>query len=129
MESTVNERINTIIEKSGLTLTAFARKIGIAQTSLRDCVKNDAEPKYSTLNKIIIAEPSFSAKWLLTGIGDMFENVDVNKEDSDEAVSLKNKIMILEDKLKDKDEMIDKLLNRLSPSENVKDEHLSERSA
>ena len=44
MENAVNKRIEAIIAYTGLSLTAFAKKIGIAQTSLRDCVKNGAEP-------------------------------------------------------------------------------------
>lgn len=71
MEDSVNQRISRIIEKSGMSLTGFAKMIGIAQTSLRDCVKNGAEPKYSTLNKILIAKPLVSAEWLMTGNGDM----------------------------------------------------------
>lgn len=71
MENTINQRINMVINSSGMSLTAFAKMIGIAQTSLRDCVKNGSEPKYSTLNKIIIAKPMISADWLLTGNGEM----------------------------------------------------------
>lgn len=71
MESSVNQRISDIISESGLTINSYAKKIGIAQTSLRDCVKNGTEPKYSTLNKIAIAEPSVSLDWLITGKGSM----------------------------------------------------------
>lgn len=78
MKNTVNERIGCIIEKSGLSLTAFAKLIGVAQTSLRDCVKNNAEPKFSTLYKIIIANPLISSDWLLTGNGSMEKVKDDN---------------------------------------------------
>lgn len=71
METTINQRIAAIIEYSGMTLTAFSKKIGIAQTSLRECVINKTEPKFSTLYKIIKAEPCISASWLLTGEGEM----------------------------------------------------------
>lgn len=74
MENAVNKRIEAIIAYTGLSLTAFAKKIGIAQTSLRDCVKNGAEPKYSTLNKISIANPLVSAEWLLRGEGEMLKD-------------------------------------------------------
>lgn len=73
MENAVNKRIEAIIAYTGLSLTAFAKKIGIAQTSLRDCVKNGAEPKYSTLNKISIVNPLISAEWLLRGEGEMLK--------------------------------------------------------
>ena len=80
MDGSVNQRISRIIENSGMSLTAFAKMIGIAQTSLRDCVKNGAEPKYSTLNKILIAKPLVSAEWLLTGKGDMEKKESSNSE-------------------------------------------------
>lgn len=79
METTINERIGMIIDYSGLTLTAFSRKIGIAQTSLRDCVINNSEPKHSTLYKIIKAEPLISPEWLLMGTGDMILSNDNQK--------------------------------------------------
>lgn len=73
-EREINKRIGDIIAYTGLSLTAFAKHIGIAQTSLRDCVKNNSEPKYSTLNKIIIANPLISSEWLLLGTGKMLKS-------------------------------------------------------
>jgi hypothetical protein len=74
METTVNERIKRIIDAFEMNINSFSKLIGIAQTSLRDCVINGAEPKHSTLNKIIIAKPEISAEWLLTGKGEMINN-------------------------------------------------------
>lgn len=74
MGTTINQRIEDVIIYTGLSLTAFAKHIGIAQTSLRDCVKNNSEPKYSTLNKIIIANPIISSEWLLLGTGQMLKS-------------------------------------------------------
>lgn len=79
-EGTINQRIERVIEYSGVSLTAFAKKIGIAQTSLRECVKNGAEPKYSTLNKIVMSNPLISAEWLLRGEGSMLKSDISNKE-------------------------------------------------
>lgn len=81
METTINQRIAAVIEYSGMNLTAFSRKIGIAQTSLRECVINKTEPKFSTLYKVIKAVPSISPSWLLTGEGDMI----LSKKDSDKS--------------------------------------------
>ena len=67
MENTINERISEIISNMGYkSKRAFAEKIGVAQTSLND-ILNGAEPKFSTLNKILIAEPLISAEWLMRG--------------------------------------------------------------
>lgn len=74
MCSTVNERIMLIISRNGYkSKRAFAEKIGVAQTSLND-VLNGAEPKFSTLNKILTAEPLISAEWLMRGEGDMYKS-------------------------------------------------------
>jgi phage repressor protein C with HTH and peptisase S24 domain len=52
---------------------AFALKIGVSQTSFNDII-NGAEPKYSTLLKIMKAEPDINAEWLITGKGEMLKN-------------------------------------------------------
>lgn len=84
MEQSVNERINMIIrEYDYKSVNQLANKIGVARTSLNDIVKNNAEPKYSTLLKILEAEPSISAEWLLRGEGEM-------KKQSSEIVSEDN---------------------------------------
>ena len=91
METTINQRIAAIIEYSGMTLTAFSKKIGIAQTSLRECVINKTEPKFSTLYKVVKAEPLISPSWLLTGEGSMLlsEN-DSFEEDMHNDLPLNN---------------------------------------
>lgn len=74
MENTINERISEIISNMGYkSKRAFAEKIGVAQTSLND-ILNGAEPKFSTLNKILIAEPLISAEWLMRGEGNMLKS-------------------------------------------------------
>lgn len=68
---TINERIAAVIEDCGMNVTTFSKMIGVAQTSLRGVVKDGAEPKFTTLEKIIIAEPSINTNWLITGKGEM----------------------------------------------------------
>lgn len=75
MEESINERIKKVISKSNCkSVRQFAIKIGIAQTSLNDVVRNGAEPKFSTIDKIIKAEPLISPEWLLTGKGEMLKS-------------------------------------------------------
>lgn len=66
MKTTVNERITQIISQFGYkSKRSFAEKIGIAQTSLNDILRG-AEPKYSTLYKILEAEkPSTGLRGVL----------------------------------------------------------------
>lgn len=129
METSINERIKQIMNYlSYKSIRQFALKINVAPTSLNDVIKNNAEPKFSTLYKIITAEPSISPDWLLTGHGDM-ERVsqqigDVSNSsaignnvngsgnsilhnDISEMKEIQNKYLSL---LKNKDEQIDRLL-------------------
>lgn len=74
INSTINKRIERIVNESNTNLSNYAKKIGIAQTTLRECVKNNTEPKFSTIQKILVAEPQISAEWLLLGKGDMIKS-------------------------------------------------------
>lgn len=88
MKSSVNERINKIISNMGYkSKRAFAEKIGVAQTSLND-ILNGAEPKFSTLNKILIAEPLISAEWLMRGEGDMLKQNTANEQEKIQEVEI-----------------------------------------
>lgn len=100
MESTINKRIEEIIEYFGMNVSSFSKLIGVAQTSLRDCVKGGAEPKYSTLNKIIIAKPLISSEWLLTGNGNMLkEDLEDLKAIEEELLMLKGENRVLREQL------------------------------
>jgi hypothetical protein len=71
--SAINERINFILYEFGYkSKRAFALKLGISQTSFNDII-NGAEPKFSTLEKIMKAEPLINAEWLLTGKGNFLK--------------------------------------------------------
>lgn len=71
---TINERIGIVVELSGENVNSYAKRIGIAQTSLRDIVKGNAEPKFSTLEKILIAEPLLNSEWLMLEKGEKNKN-------------------------------------------------------
>lgn len=87
METTVNERIALIISQCGYkSKRSFAEKIGVAQTSLNDILRG-AEPKYSTLYKILEAEPLISAEWLLRGKGEMLIASSPNEKKEEEALA------------------------------------------
>ena len=75
METTINQRIEVIIKHFKYrSIRAFADKIGIAQTSLNDIIKKNAEPKHGTIEKILKAEPLISPEWLITGQGSMLKS-------------------------------------------------------
>jgi len=70
---TINERINDAMKAFGFrSKRAFADKIGVAQTSF-NAILNGAEPKFSTLSKLLNALPDISAEWLMRGEGTMLK--------------------------------------------------------
>ena len=125
MKASINERIGLIISKCNYkSRRAFAESINIAPTSLNG-VLNGAEPKFSTLNNILIAEPNISAEWLIRGEGDMFRHAgqhvgdiigstavvnhgDGNSIANNDTTNLQSKYL---DLLAKKDQQIDRLLS------------------
>jgi hypothetical protein len=78
MDNTINDRIGIVLKKLNYkSKRAFAQRIGISQTSFND-ILNGAEPKFSTLKKIIEAEPLINPTWLLTGKGEMLKTGSIN---------------------------------------------------
>lgn len=69
---TINQRIESIIHESGLSLKGFAKETGILQQTLFNYIQKDREPNYQALLKIIKACPGININWLITGEGEMF---------------------------------------------------------
>lgn len=108
MDNSINERINFIISNFRYrSVRAFAEKLGIAPTSLNGIV-NGAEPKYSTLYKILKVEPSISAEWLMLGTGNM------KKEPTQHVGDIKNSTAVVN--YGDGNEIAN---NRTSPTEEL----------
>ena len=70
MYSVLN-RIREIIIATGLNDSEFARKAGIAQSTLANMFSRESEPKAEMLGKIA-SSFNVNANWLLTGEGSMF---------------------------------------------------------
>lgn len=72
MEEVVTQRVNAFREKEGLSIRAFALKIGMLQETLNKQLKEDGRGvSISTIVLILAAYPDLSAEWLLRGEGDM----------------------------------------------------------
>lgn len=117
MYDTVNERIAQIISKFEYkSKRAFSEKIGVAQTSLNDVLRG-AEPKFSTLYKILEAEPLVSAEWLLRGEGPMLKsetgkiNIDLISEQIESSSLVKVLVRSLESYQKHEDDLLNAIEN------------------
>ena len=117
MYDTVNERIAQIISKFEYkSKRAFSEKIGVAQTSPNDVLRG-AEPKFSTLYKILEAEPLVSAEWLLRGEGPMLKsetgkiNIDLISEQIESSSLVKVLVRSLESYQKHEDDLLNAIEN------------------
>jgi len=83
--SNISSRINQIIEKEGLTVSSFARRINIADQTVRSvCSLQRNKPGYDFLAAIIHSFEWLNAEWLITGKGEMV------KKDGDCSHSINN---------------------------------------
>lgn len=68
---TINERISLCIKNSGLTKTAFAKKINLSQPYISKVASGDGIPSDRTIADIC-REFNVSEHWLRTGDGPMY---------------------------------------------------------
>ena len=61
---TINERVNSIIEKEGHTIATFAKKIGVPWTTIKNIVSGRNAPSYDIIVKIINAVDWVDANYL-----------------------------------------------------------------
>lgn len=66
---TINDRIKYAIEQEGHTVATFARKCGVADSTLRNMLSKDYKPSYDLIVAVIKAvnQPWCDANWLVMG--------------------------------------------------------------
>ena len=80
MESTINQRVQTIADKlCNGNISELARVSGASQPALRDIVgKKQAKPRFELLNTIVESSAlQINAEWLLTGKGEMQKSIEI----------------------------------------------------
>ena len=77
--SEVNTRIAAVIQASGLTKTAFSKKIGLSQPFVSQLANGDASPSDRTIADIC-REFNVNEHWLRTGEGEMFSTLSREEE-------------------------------------------------
>jgi hypothetical protein len=83
MESTTNQRLKQVIDKSDLSVNAFAKRVDVPQTTLSNMIKRGTEPSTKTLNAVLSAFPEVNPDWLLTGSGEMYTDRPSTTENTD----------------------------------------------
>lgn len=77
--SDISSRISAVIKSSGLTKTAFSKKIGLSQPFVSQLASGDASPSDRTIWDIC-REFNVNEVWLRTGDGEMFMELDTDDE-------------------------------------------------
>lgn len=70
-KKSINDRIKYIIEHEGHTVSSFARKCGVADSTIRTYLTGGGKPNYDLIVTIINAvdRPWCDANWLIMGQG------------------------------------------------------------
>ncbi len=103
----INDRIVEISKHEGLSIAALARKIQVADQTVRSvCVLQRNKPGYDFLANLVRAFEWLNPTWLLTGVGEM--EIKDNREnlEYDSNGNLKELI----DYLKERDQKIEQLI-------------------
>ena len=110
----MQERLNQIIEKKGLTATKFAAMIGVNASTISHILAGRNKPGFDIISNIAKAYPDISLNWLITGNGSMDDspvekekktpvqeptlfNLDENSEEQVMPTPEKNRIISEED--------------------------------
>lgn len=82
MESTINERLDTLIKALGFnSLNKFDKAIGVSRNHTASIVgPRLSKPAYQFLESVLETFPQVDARWLMTGKGEMFTPEKLTKE-------------------------------------------------
>lgn len=97
----LNTRVVRVMEKLGLTKTAFAADLDISLASLTHISQGRNKPSVEMLQKILLKYPAINAEWLLLGTGKM------EKSGNYDLKTLKLALQLAETRLKDGIAIID----------------------
>ena len=100
------ERIQKIMEKEGLNVASFARKVGVVDQTIRGIVvQRMNKPGFDLIVRILQTFVWVNAEWLILGVGEMSKPEQENVKNSEQH-SIKDLVMYL----KEKDVKIEKLI-------------------
>lgn len=74
------ERLRLVLRYTGLSQRQFAARVGVSSPYISDILRNGMKPSVDILIAIPIEWPNISARWLLTGLGNMIDIQDVAAE-------------------------------------------------
>ncbi len=73
-ETTVADRVMSLIKSENLSASSFADKIGVQRSAISHISKGRNEPSLQLIKKIIQAFPGVNVEWLFMGFGNMYKD-------------------------------------------------------
>lgn len=117
-EGTISSRIREIIQATGITENAFAKRIGITQSVIASMFQRGTEPSAKVITSILGKFENISAEWLLRGEGNMLISDNQPKDESAERISmLVDTITTLQATINEKTKTIQLLEEKLKKAE------------
>lgn len=108
-DNTINGRIRELIQFSGITDNAFAKKIGVTQSVVASMFQRGTEPSAKVITSILCTYEEISAEWLLRGKGSMLIQKEVEPE-IEKLKSIVYTIASLQDEINEKTVLTQRLL-------------------
>lgn len=74
METTVAQRIKSILNDNQISIAAFAKMIGMLQVTCNRQIRGDQAVSLAMIEGFLHVFPNISAEWLLRGEGEMYKS-------------------------------------------------------
>lgn len=128
MEIPVNKRIEVLLDHFKITQKQLAEVAGLSENTISNAKKGKNVPGVDFFNSIYKAFPQINPHWLYMGAGHMFQDGTspeikfdstlIQKKDrledcAKKLISLKKEIEYLQTQIKDKEEIINLLKNKI----------------
>jgi transcriptional regulator with XRE-family HTH domain len=78
MNMEIGSRISLIVSKKGVQQYVMLDKLQLSRQSYNNYEKGKSLPNYETIYRILINFKDINARWLITGEGEMYSEVDNN---------------------------------------------------
>ena len=88
MESTVNQRINNVLEYLDISVNSLAKTLELPQTTVNNYVSGKRKISFELIEKIAKAFPVLNKVWLLTGEGNMLVNQETYNNEQKQELPL-----------------------------------------
>ena len=116
METTINGRINQVMENERMNINTFSKSLNKSYTAVEAVVKGKSKPGYDFLEAIFIQYKHINPTWLLTGEGEMLKPtapaMSADSYLSDHLKALEENFSRLASQLESKDKHLEGLLSQ-----------------